>query len=122
MKIKDIIQMQSALASLMAKKMPVKLSYAIAKNLKMINREMEDFEEARVKLLREHWALDPKTNKYNIPDEDKPKWDEMYKELIEMEMGFQPYLFPYVYLEGLEFTPGEMLALENFYQEEKQPA
>lgn len=118
MKIKELLEMQPALSGMMTRRMPIKLSYAIAKNAKMIAHELEDFQEQRVKVLREHWPFDPKTNKYTIPDEDQPKWQGMYDELIDVETTFQPYTFPFSLLEGQEFSPMEMLVLEHFYTED----
>lgn len=111
MKILDLLEAQPVMQRLVSQKMPAKLAYAIAKNIKLVNDELEIFDSTRVKLLAENWEIDENTQQYKIPDEDKPKWKKMYDELISEEVKLDIYMIDASMLEGLEMTPGEVLAI-----------
>ena len=51
MKLKEIILLEKKLNLISNKKMPVKLSFTVAKNLKQIKQCVEDYEEQRIKLI-----------------------------------------------------------------------
>jgi hypothetical protein len=74
MKIKDLLNAQPAMQQLINRKMPARLAYALAKNTRLINQELEVYDQARLRLLAENWTLDPKTNQYDIPEQDQDKW------------------------------------------------
>jgi hypothetical protein len=109
--IADLLVSQPVLQRLTERKMPAKLAYAFAKNIKQVKSELETFDETRLKMLSDNWALDEKTNKYNIPDEDQARWQGMYDELIHGEVKLDPYLIDRNMLDAIEMTPGEILAI-----------
>lgn len=60
MKLKEIILLEKKINIISNKKMPVKLSFAIAKNLKQIKQCVEDYEEQRIKLIHLYAKKDQK--------------------------------------------------------------
>jgi hypothetical protein len=110
-KLVDLLNAQPVVQSMMDRKMPSKLAYGLAKNFRMIGQELESYNQARVNLLQANWTLDPETNKYNIPDDDQPKWRIMHDELIQAESDYQPYKVDFNLTEDIEMTPGELLSL-----------
>jgi hypothetical protein len=111
MKIKDLLSAQPAMQQLINRRMPARLAYALAKNTRLINQELEVYDQARLRLLAENWTLDPKTNKYDIPDKDQEKWKKMHEDLIETEVDYQPYMVDFSLCENIEMMPGEIPAL-----------
>lgn len=105
----ELLDAQPVLQELVVKKMPVKVAYAIAKNIKLANAELETFEETRIKLLKENWPLDEESQEFKVPDEDKEKWKEMLKELLDTEVSFKPYVVDIALVNGLELTPAQVL-------------
>lgn len=111
MKIIELLNAQPVIQGLMDRKMPAKLAYALAKNFRMIGQDLEDYDKARLKLLQDNWVLDPKTNRYDIPDDDQKKWQDLHNELLEAEPGYQPYKIELALTESVEMTPGEFNSL-----------
>lgn len=112
MKITELLESFPTMQQLIGRKLPGKLSYALAKNIKMINSEIEIFDQTRLKLLSENWPLNKDTNKYDVPPEDQEKWQAMYKELAEQEVKIDPYMVDKSIIDGIEgISPAEVMAI-----------
>lgn len=111
MKIIELLESQSTMQRLVTQKMPAKVAYALARNIKQMNEELKTFDETRVKLLEENWKMDPETSQYKVPPEDQKRWQDMYANLIESEVKIDPYMIKLSLLDSVELTPGEMLAI-----------
>ena len=130
MQIKDLLLAQQVIQQLLNRRMPAKearkwskLTYALVKNQRLIEQELETVDKARVKLLSANWTKDEKTNHYDIPDEDLPKWNAMYEELLSGEADFTPYQVPFALIENIEITPGEMFGISFLFTDaETDPA
>jgi hypothetical protein len=118
MKIIDLLNAQPVMQEVSSRKMPAKLSYALAKNFRLINTELEDYNNIRLKLLSENWVLDEKTKKYDIPDSDQEKWKKMHDELIDSECEYKPYKINMTLIENLDWTPNELLSLWFIFEGE----
>ena len=117
MVIADLLEIRPVLQQLVNQKMPAKLAYALAKNIKQVNAELETFEQTRIKLLADNWPLNEKTQQYDVPEEEKAKWNKMYDELIKAEVKLDPYLVEPDGFDGVELTPGEMMAISWMIKE-----
>ncbi len=115
MKIVDLLSAAPVLQQLINRRMPARLAYAMAKNARMINQELQDYDQTRLNLLSAHWTLDPNTNKYDVPDEDQDKWRKMHEDLIQAEADFQPYKVDFSLAENIELTPGELIAISFIF-------
>jgi hypothetical protein len=111
MKIIDLLNAQPAMQQLTSKHMSAKLAYAIAKNSRLINAELEDYNKTRLKLLSDNWVLNPETSKYDIPDEDQAKWKAMHDELIDSECDYVPFKINMALIETFDWSPGELMTL-----------
>ena len=68
MKISEMLNAIFPLNQVIARELPGKLAYAVAKNTRIINKELEIVNETRVKMLEAHgYKPNSKTNKYDIP-------------------------------------------------------
>jgi len=113
MLIKDLLLAKPVLQRLNNEKMPAKLAYAMAKNFRLVNQELEDFEKARKKMLEDNYEFDEKNNKYIIPPEKEAEAQKMFDELINATVQFIPYQIPEFWLfDQLQLTPGEVMAIE----------
>jgi hypothetical protein len=111
MKVVDLLNAAPILQRLADQKMPAKMAYALAKNFRLVNQEIEDYDQARVNILKANWKVDPETNQFKVPDKDQLKWKELHDELLLAEADFQPYLIDFTMFESIELTPGEVMAL-----------
>lgn len=117
MQIIDLLNAHPVLQRLMSEKMPVRLAYAVQKNFRLMEQEIKVFDDTRLKLLEENWKLNKETNQFDVPDEDKERWRKMFAELAESESTFVPYVIDFSLVDGLQLTPGEMLAISWMFKE-----
>ena len=111
MKLVDLLNSQPVMSGLLQRKMPGKLAYAISRNVRLADAEIESYHVARIKLLSDNWKFNEKTQKYDISDEDQPKWQAMHKELVEVEVQVSPYMIDASMFDNVEVTPAEMVAI-----------
>jgi hypothetical protein len=118
MKLSELIEAQNAMQQLANQKMPAKVAYALAKNIRIMAPEVEIFEETRVKLLKENWSYDEKNNRYDIPPEEMKRWDSMIKEVLAQEVKLEPYLVDRSLLDSIQISPAEYIAISWMIKDE----
>lgn len=111
MKVIDLLNAQPIMQEVVNRKLPAKLAYGFAKNFRLINSELEDYNKSRIKILSENWKLNKETGKYDIPDEDQEKWRELHDEILNIDCGFEPFKIDMKLIENLEWSPNEILSL-----------
>lgn len=112
------------LAKIAQKELPIKVSYAIAKNLAKLEVELKTYNAERDKLVQ----------KYSIKDEnDKPiineenqimlepaqidDWNINMKELLSIENEIVIHQFSIDALEGYIMTPAELMLIDYMIEE-----
>ena len=91
-KLGDLKEMVTGLYSIQGKKFPVKISYAIAKNVKNLAEEHADYEKQRIKLCEEFANKDKDGNpvsvdgKYDIPNDSLKEFNDAVNELRDTEI------------------------------------
>lgn len=113
MLIKDLLIAQPVLQRLNNEKMPAKLAYAMAKNFRLVNQELEDFEKARTKMLEDNFEKSEDGSRFVIPPEREAEAQKMFDELINTEVDLKVYEIPSEWMtDQLMLTPGEAMAIE----------
>lgn len=106
-------------------KLPVKVSYAIAKNINTIDKELKVFISERDKLIKEYAIKDehgnPKAenNQYLFPDGKEEECNSKYAELldIEVELQLREINVDDLINSNVDLTPNDMLELEFMLKE-----
>ncbi|MDB2161502.1 hypothetical protein PMX22_17055 [Clostridium butyricum] len=106
-------------------KLPVKVSYAIAKNINTIDKELKVFISERDKLIKEYAIKDehgnPKVenNQYLFPDGKDEECNSKYAELldIEVELQLREINIDDLINSNVDLTPNDMLELEFMLKE-----
>ncbi|MGG7199344.1 hypothetical protein ACQPUL_01180 [Clostridium butyricum] len=106
-------------------KLPVKVSYAIAKNINTIDKELKVFISERDKLIKEYAIKDehgnPKVenNQYLFPDGKEEECNSKYAELldIEVELQLREINIDDLINSDVDLTPNDMLELEFMLKE-----
>ena len=82
-------------------KYPIKFSFALTRNLKLLEPLQKDFEEEKAKLLDLYNVKDEngdpaykKTNQIEIAEEHKEKWEKELQELLDIDVEFAPHMIP----------------------------
>jgi hypothetical protein len=112
MKIREMLGFQPVWNQLMERKMPAKVAYAIAKNMRRIDSELSLYNETRLKLLGENWPKSADGDKFEIPPEDAGRWAGMLNELLDVEVDIDAHMIDFGSLEEIDLSPREVLALE----------
>lgn len=104
------------------KVLPIKASYAIAKNMKKIEDELEIYYKEREKLIDKYAEKDENGNvKIDetgfIVFRDKESWDREIKELLAIENDIKIHKFPIDVLEGYNMSPAELMLIEYMIEE-----
>lgn len=80
-------------------KYPVRLSFALTKNLKMLEPLAKDFEEEKAKILEKCGLknLDgtfqrKSSGEYEIAEGHEQEWEESIKELLEIDVKVEPHM------------------------------
>lgn len=119
-----LINDASKLAQLSQKKLPIKASYAIAKNISKIESELKIYNREREKLIDKYSKKDEKGNP--VADEAgqivfcegcKEQWDKDIKELLAIENDIDIHKFPIAALEGYDMTPAELMLIDYMIEE-----
>lgn len=120
MKNKEIVASYENLVAVMGKqeKYPVKFSYAVTKNFKVLESLMKTFEEERNKLLDQYNVKNEdgepdykKTGKIKIAKGYEEDWTREMSELLEIDVEFKPHT---IAVENLpeDIEPGVLYGLD----------
>ncbi|MSS42476.1 hypothetical protein FYJ27_01820 [Anaerosalibacter bizertensis] len=112
----------SKLRTLSQKQLPVKVSYAIAKNISKIEKELLIYEQERQKLIDKYAEKDNEgkvvaDKNGQIKFKDKENWEKDIKELLSIENEIDIHKFKIDELEGYSMTPAEIMSIEYMIEE-----
>lgn len=111
-----IVNSKNLLEQLVQEKFPVKTSYAIQKNFKIVLSETKEFEEKRSKLIMEEYGvqqIDAEGNKldtWKVPDDKMMEYSGEMEKLFSFELDLP--LFKIVLPETYEITPLNISIIE----------
>lgn len=120
-----IVNDAKALGALTEKKLPIKVSYAIAKNITKIEAELKVYNQERQKLIEKYSSKDNggdpliKDNSIIIAEEFKEEWNRDFKELLAIENEFEIHKFHINELlnSSCNFTPAELMLIDYMIEE-----
>ncbi len=119
MKNKDVMNIFSAYQDLGAtRNVPARLAYAIAKNVKKLEKEMIIIEELRISKAKKLGKLseDGKAYIFEGP-EDQKAFTEYLTELMEQEITLEIHKLQLKDLESINVTPNVLANLLDFIEE-----
>ncbi|MDE7436658.1 MAG: hypothetical protein K2N01_12685 [Lachnospiraceae bacterium] len=126
MKNSEIVAGYMGLLNLVEKKekYPVKFSFAITKNLKLLEQLNKDFETERNRLLDIYNVKDETgeptyktTGKIDIVPEIEENWKKDVQELLNIEVEVKIHTVTLADLEGVNLTAEDMFACEFMIME-----
>lgn len=112
---KELINDIGVLRNISQKQLPVKISYAIAKNIAKVDTELKTYNKERQKLIDKYSEKGedgkPKINKnnqYNIKRECMEDWNRDVQELLSISVELDVFTFSVDLLDGFNISPAEM--------------
>lgn len=124
--IRNILNDTNSLAVISQKQLPIKVSYAIAKNIKKLESELKIYNEERQKLIDQYCIKDnegnnviDENNNLKIADEHLDAWNKEINELMDIEVDIDIHKFN---LDSLmngsyDMTPAELMIIEYMIEE-----
>lgn len=112
------------LSEIIKKQLPVKVSYAIAKNIAKIEAELNVYNKEREKLIEKYSVKDEQgktivdeNNQIKIREENITDWNRDIKELLSIENEVDIHKFSIDALEGYSMTPAELMIIDYMIEE-----
>lgn len=106
------------------KQLPVKVSYAIAKNLNKIESELKTYNNEREKLINKYAEKNSdgtvradEAGQIIFKEEYKKQWDKDINELLSIENEVDIHKFNISTLEGYSMTPAELMLIDYMIEE-----
>ncbi|OXX84150.1 hypothetical protein AVM15_06075 [Paraclostridium benzoelyticum] len=116
---KKIVTDSMVLMGISRRELPVKVSYALAKNIAKIEKELEIYNSERQKLLDKYCVKDEngqnkidENNQLKIQEEYLKDWNQDIKELQNIELEIDIHKFKLEELNGYNMTPSELIAID----------
>lgn len=123
---RKIVNDADFLGTLTNKQLPIKVSYAIAKNISKIEKELEIYSKERQKLVDKYCIKDEKgnnkideNNQLKIADENLDDWNKSINELLDIEIEIDIHKFNINDLlnSNLDMTPSELILIDYMIEE-----
>lgn len=121
---KKILNNAMTIANISNKELPVKVSYALAKNIYKLEKELQIYNKEREKLIEKYSVKDEdnKTvidehNQIKIQDKYLEKWNKDIEDLQNIEVEIDIHKFKLEELNGYNMTPAELMAIDYMIEE-----
>lgn len=123
---RKILNDSNFLGGLIHKQLPIKVSYAIAKNVSKIEKELEIYNKERQKLLDKYCVKDEKgnlvideSNNYSIEEEYIDICNKELNELLDIEVDIDIHKFNESDLlnSNCEITASELMLIDYMIEE-----
>lgn len=105
------------------KELPVKVSYAIAKNISKIESELKVYDKERQKLIEKYAQkadgkpLSDETGQIVFKPECKKDWDKDIKALLDIENEIDIHKFSFNELNGFNLSAADIMAIDYMIDE-----
>lgn len=120
---KEILDKVNMLGDISNRKLPVKVSYALAKNISKIESELKHYNNERVKIVDKYCERDEENNlkiengNYVIKEDEIENWNKDMKDLQDIEIEFDVHKFNIELLNGYDMTASEMMCIDFMIEE-----
>ena len=122
---RKIVNDANLLGNLTHKKLPIKVSYAIAKNISKIEKELEIYNKERQKLIDKYCLKDEEgnlideNNQFKIADGNLEAWNKDMNELLDIEIDINIHKFSKddLFNSNCNITPAELMLIDYMIEE-----
>ncbi len=116
MKLSELKESETAISHLLEARLPVRVSYALVKFMRVVKSELTDLEDARQKLIRDYGTKDEAGNT-TVQADKMEEFVEEFKKLLDQDVTFDAHKVSLVDLEGASLTVGDVVALDFLIME-----
>lgn len=122
-KMSELLNSTETLQSLAQKSLKAKLAFQVGRMLKAADKEIQDFNETRMKVITKYGEKDEngelitdENNNCKIDPNSAAAFNTEFNELLNSEIEINANKIKVEDLENLDFTPSEMINLEPFIE------
>ena len=119
-----ILNDSTRLASIVQKELPIKASYAIAKNLAKLEAELKTYNSEREKLIEKYSIKDEngktvadENNQIKLQPELLLDWNKDIQELLAIENEIDIHTFSIEALNGYSMSPSDLMLIDYMIEE-----
>ena len=114
------------LGQLTQKQLPIKISYALAKNISKIENELKIYNSEKDKLIDQYAIKDEKgnlkvdeNNQFKVREEYKEVWEKEIEELLDIEINLDVHKIKLdeLMLSNCNMTPAELMLIDYMIEE-----
>ena len=122
---RKIVNDANLLGNLTHKQLPIKVSYAIEKNISKIEKELEIYNKERQKLIDKYCLNDEEgnlideNNQFKIADGNLESWNKDMNELLDIEIDINIHKFSKddLFNSNCNITPAELMLIDYMIEE-----
>jgi hypothetical protein len=120
---REIVTNVNRLMALSEKPLPVKASYALAKNIVKIQNELKVYDKERARLIdlyaekNEHGVKSDVNGQIIFKSDCAEKWNKDIADLLDIENEIDIHKFKLDVIEGYSMTPAEIMLIEYMIEE-----
>ncbi|WP_111930366.1 hypothetical protein [Clostridium tertium] len=117
-----LVNSVGVLNKLTGMELPIKLSYALSKNITKIDRELIIYNKERQKLIEKYGAKDEEGKLNNREDGtidivDTENWNKDLREILEIETEVDIHLIDLEKVDAdIKITPGEIMLVDYMFE------
>ena len=109
LKLAEIVESVDGIKELSALKLPAKTAYQIARNMKLINAELDEFNKARSSLITDKYGVRSEDgDSFQVPPKNVEKFTKEMTDLLNMEINLDIY--------PVELTDEVLLSADTMYR------
>lgn len=121
LKIKDILNNKESLAMVAQKNLPVRISYAITKNIRKIEKELEFYFNEKSKVVEKYSEKDEngktivgENGIITIAKEHIEIWNKEHMDLLNIDVDIKVHMINEIDLlnTNIDITPADLLAID----------
>lgn len=123
-KLRDVINSAEVMRTLSTQQLKGKVAFRVARLLRELEKEFTLFNEKRADLIKEYGQKDEngelKTNEngdFMLEPERAQEFYNMMDELLNTDLSINAEKIAFEDIENVEFTPTQILSIENFIEE-----
>lgn len=125
-KLEELINCAEGLKNLSQKQLKARTAYTVGKLLKVADAEMNEFNEARMKLIKKYGEKDEnnelitdENENVHIPNESVEAFNSELQDLLSASIELNANKIKLDDLDDVDFTPSEMTQLDPFIESDE---
>ena len=106
-----------ALNVLMDKELDITTAFKLSKLVKIVDKELKDLEDFRMKLIKKYGVYDDKKKAFTVKGDNQPKFYEEFGKLLDTKVEIKFTKLSFKDLGDIKITAKQLSLLDHFVKE-----